>query len=71
MRVRPDGYRYFGSDSFRIEKLYDYLNLDLIIWTGGSLKAVGFGDGNSGKSHPQASLEAATQLPTDDLQIQV
>jgi len=27
---------------------------------GGSLKAEGFGDGQSAKSHPQAALEAAT-----------
>ena len=36
---------------------------------GGSLKAKGFGDGQCRRNHPQASLEAATQLQEDNRQI--
>jgi len=38
---------------------------------GGSLKAEGFGDGQCRKSHPQASLEAATQTLVGNLQIYI
>jgi len=38
------------------------MKYDLIAWKGGSLKAKGFGDGQYKRNHPQAALEAATQL---------
>ena len=36
------------------------MTYDMPHTSGGSLKAEGFGDGRSGRSHPQAALEAAT-----------
>jgi hypothetical protein len=47
---------FHNLDSYRILKLSNH---SLLLYRlGGSLKAKGFGDG--AKSHPQASLEAAT-----------
>jgi hypothetical protein len=39
-----------------------YESVSRLLYLGGSLKAKGFGDGQYEKSHPQASLEAATLL---------